>query len=250
MITITPKTTIGAIAEGSPTRTDFLDQLGIDTDRHADLTLGEACLNEDLSVPTVIDLLLRADTPESTQAPGDESQATIRQLTDYIVAKHHGYLRRELPWLKMLLDRVAPHETTHDLAQIKTVFAVLRSELEEHMLMEEQVLFPLIQEIDWASRRSPGCYSGGMERSLAQTEHDHRHFEDAMSQLQTLTQGFTPPESAGTAYRGFLKGLAKLAQDMDQHTHLEVEVLLPRVIATEARLRSKHAANAQQAPGR
>ena len=236
MTTITPETTVRKVVESCPARAAFLEHMGIDQAHDADRTLREACLGQDLSLPTVIDLLLRMDRPDSAGIATDEPYATVTELANHIVAEHHEYLRRELPRLQLLLDRVTPSEAVSSLDQIHAIFESLRSELEEHMAMEEQVLFPLIQEIDWA-RRHPGGYSGGIERSIAQSEHDHHCFDHAIANLRGLTAGFTPSDSAPPAYRSFLKGLADLEEDMKKHTHLEVDVLLPRAIEAEASLR-------------
>ncbi len=241
MTTLTPETTIRKVVEACPARAAFLEQMGIDLRSDADQALSEVCSNHGLSTSTVIDLLLRMDRPESAATSLDEPFTTITQLADHIVTKHHEYHRRELPRLQLLLDQISLNEVVPNLDQIRAVFESLRSELEEHMAMEEQVLFPLIQEIDRA-RRCPGQYSGGIDRSIAQSEHDHHCFESVMAHLRTLTNDFTPPRSAVPAYRSFVKGLADLEVDMNQHTHLEVDVLLPRAIEAEASLRSSKCA--------
>lgn len=236
MATITTEATIREIVRELPTMVDSFKKLGIDPQDDAGATLHQACQSKGLCPQIVVDLLLQADTHKSITLQ-DVSHLTITQLADHIVANHHQYLRRELPRLQVLLDCDAPSGLAHDLEQIRSIFALLRAELEQHMVMEEQVLFPLIQEIAWASQ-SPGCYGCSGNRSIAQAEHNHHGFKCAMSDLHTLTDQFTPPEAATTAYRGFLNGLAELRQDLDQHTHLEVDVLLPRVTTAEAKLRN------------
>lgn len=226
------------IIAGSHLRAEFLQQVGVDPEQDADLTLQEVCWRQEMHLARVIDLLARIDCWERPQALRDESQVSLTQLADYVVAKHHEYLRRELPRLQMLLDLASRHEVTHESERIRTVFESLRSGIEHHMVMEEQVLFPLIQEIDWASR-VPGQYAGGIGYAITQATHDRHCFEQTMTKLRALTSDFTAPAQAPIAYRSFLKGLAALESDMKQHGHLETEILIPRAIEAEARLRNR-----------
>ena len=245
MTSITSNSTVAEIMERSSVMADILEQLGINAKDSPDVTLHDACLDQDLYAPTVIDLLLRADAPETTKEPDHDLQATLTELTDRIAAKYHRHLQRDLPRLQMLLDHAVLQASDHSLEQIRITFLGLRAELEEHLLMQKQVLFPLIEEIEWA-KCFPGRYGGVIDRSIAQATHDHNGVGRTMSVLRRQTSSFTPPATARVLYRSFLKGLTQLEEEMHQNTHLEVNILLPRAIADEAKLRRRQFSNSNE----
>ncbi len=237
MTPITSETSIREIVEKSQAMTDFFKQIGVDLERDGAATIDDVCGEEGLVTTMVIELLLRIDTPETVEVP-DESHATLTQLADRIVAEHHGYLRRELPRLEMLIGRHGPQVSDHRLDQIRAVFLKLRIDLKKHMLAEEQVLFPLIQEISWA-KRVPGSYGGGVGIHIVQSKRDHVRFDRAMSSLRRLTHRFTAPATAPVSYRSFVAGLAALEKNLRRYTHLEADVLFPRTLADETELKER-----------
>jgi len=80
-----PSTTsspIDAIVSDSLERRVMPRCLGIDPDRDAKLTLGEACACRELDLHTVMEVLRCVNKTLSNDAPEDETQMTITQLTD------------------------------------------------------------------------------------------------------------------------------------------------------------------------
>lgn len=103
------------------------------------------------------------------------------------------------------------------------------------MVTDEQILFPMIREFQWASRH-PGCCSGGVNRSVKQIQQSHDAMSRAVALIGHLTDGFTPPANASIAYRSLLAGLNAMEVDIRRHRHTELDVLLPRAVAAETAL--------------
>src|SRR5688572_3964014 len=96
--------------------------------------------------------------PPATARPWPDDTWTVGpdldQLTAYIVAHHHGYLREICPIISTWLARlVARHGGTHpELDAVWRTFTRLSEELLAHILKEEHVLFPFIDELARANR--------------------------------------------------------------------------------------------------
>ena len=84
----------------------------------------------------------------------DWTRRPMTELCDHIIEHHHGYLREELPPLRELVDKVARvHGSTHvELLGVQEIFHELADELEQHMVKEEQIVFPACVALDRGAR--------------------------------------------------------------------------------------------------
>jgi len=203
--------------------------------------LEEVCRERGLSAEALLGEL-RAAVPDSGAAQ-DWGRASLRDLMDHIVSKHHVYLRTELP---VIADRLAKvleaHGPRHgsSLAPLAGTFAGLREELEGHMRKEEVVLFPAIAELETAQAEGgkPAPFAfGTVSNPIRMMMHEHDSAGQALEHMRSLTEGYTLPEDACAAYRTLFEGLQALEADLHQHIHLENNILFPRAARLEAAIR-------------
>lgn len=103
------------------------------------------------------------------------------------------------------------------------------------MVKEEDVLFPMVKEIDDADA-PPTFHCGSLAHPIAQMEREHDAAGDALERFNRLTDGYAPPPWACNTYRAMLDGLAELEKNMHQHVHKENNVLFPKAMKREAEL--------------
>jgi regulator of cell morphogenesis and NO signaling len=166
----------------------------------------------------------------------DESpdHLSLSDLVDHIVAVHHGYLRRHLPLIERDIDEALndPDGLENELLEIRDLYHAVSGEIFQHLIREEQVIFPLIRQLEYAQRR-PEHYSGGLSVSIRDLEHEHESFTQEMHRVRELTNNYHAPARAGEPIQRLFRRLADLERDMVEHTRLEDDVLIPR--ATEIR---------------
>jgi regulator of cell morphogenesis and NO signaling len=107
------------------------------------------------------------------------------------------------------------------LGELQSVFSALRTELEEHMVKEEQILFPMIAA-------GMGKQAGG---PVSVMEHEHASAGDALKRLRELTDDYQAPAGACTTWTALWAGLAELESELHLHIHLENNILFPRAMA-------------------
>jgi regulator of cell morphogenesis and NO signaling len=167
---------------------------------------------------------------EAEGGPSDDpiSGMSMTELADHIEQTHHAYLRSELPRLTRLVDKVTSvHGEAHAwLEDVRTVFAGLVAELEPHMMKEEQILFPMIRDIE--SGGSGASHCGSIENPIRVMEHEHDNAGQALERLRELTNGFVAPDGACNSFRAMLDGMETLEADLHQHIHKENNVLFVR----------------------
>src|SRR5690606_31671256 len=114
----------------------------------------------------------------------------LADLADHIVARHHAHLRTNLPSIAQKAQRVVEVHGRHYafLAELERVFQGLSSELTQHMVKEEMVLFPLIgrmERAEQAGQASPPAPGGSVQNPIRMMEHEH---DDAGRDLKTMRE--------------------------------------------------------------
>ena len=119
------------------------------------------------------------------------------------------------------------------LHEIRETFLAMSSELVDHMMKEEKILFPMIRQLDENAETSV-FHCGTLANPIRQMETEHTQAGSALERLRELTDDYTPPEWACNTYRAMLDGLENIEQDLHVHIHKENNVLFPRAIKMES----------------
>jgi regulator of cell morphogenesis and NO signaling len=226
-------TTVGQLVVENPARARVFGKLGIDYCCGGKKTLYEACAKIGLDAATVIAVLDATEQRASAPAAVDWSTASLKSLCENIVSTHHAFLKRELPRLHPLVEKIARvHGEDHpEMIEVLHVFAGLRAEMEQHMMKEERILFPMIIQREEGFAGENHC--GSIGNPIAVMEHEHDSAGAALARIRELTGGYVAPESACNTYRGVLTSLSEIESDMHTHVHKENNILFPRALELE-----------------
>lgn len=223
--------TVGELVAERPGRSRIFQAFQMDFCCQGNRTLAEACAKKGVALETVIEQLEaeQAGPAETTENP---AALAPTELISYIVARHHGFLREELPRLHAMAERVARVHGGHtpSLVEVFEVFTGLFQELDSHMRKEEQILFPAIVAMTHGDG-TPLPLDG----PIACMIHEHDDAGEALRRLRELTGGYLPPADACNTYRALFEGLKDLEEDLHRHIHLENSVLFPAAEALAAR---------------
>jgi regulator of cell morphogenesis and NO signaling len=229
-MSITPEQTVREIVIAHPQSARVFETLGIDYCCGAKQSLDAACARANVSLETVSRLLAECVQPIPHEAPYN---ATLGELTRHIVDRHHGFIRQESPRIERLFDKVCnKHGRAHTaLSDLKTWFTTLTQELSEHMMKEEQILFPYIESLGDASA-SPACF-GSVSNPIAAMIAEHEDAGAILWKMRVLSDGYRPPAAACPTFRALYQALEEFEHDLHWHVHLENSILFPRAIAAE-----------------
>lgn len=215
--------TVGEIVAKWPAQSRVFQSFGIDFCCQGARTLLEACEKNGIALDEVVEELeaeLRGK-PAPEWNPADLPPA---ELVTYIVETHHQYLKEELPRLMVMAARVAEVHGGHtaSLVTVLEVYQRMAEELTNHMMKEEQMLFPAITRL---AAGEPTAMP--LDGPIAVMLHEHDDAGSDLKKLRELTDGFVPPPTACNTYRALFAGLAELEADLHRHIHLENAVLFP-----------------------
>jgi regulator of cell morphogenesis and NO signaling len=208
--------TVGDIAATLPGATGVFRSFRLDFCCGGDIALEEAARQRGLDIAAVEQALTALAESDDAAPASYETGALI----DHILTRYHEAHRRELPELIKLARKVEAVHAEHPQAPrgLADTLQEMLGELEVHMKKEELILFP-------AMRRRPG---GGLDAPIAQMRHDHDETGEHLRRVQETTGNFTLPEGACRSWHALYAGSAKLADDVQEHLHLENNVLFPR----------------------
>jgi len=202
---------LGVLATEIPGATALFRKHKLDFCCNGAVTLFDAATAKGLD-PEQIAFELAALSPADSAVPREPNALIV-----HIIKRYHEVHRRELPELIRLAKRVeAVHGSRDDapkgLADLLGRFA---AELDSHMQKEEFVLFPLMEQ-------------GGhpmIGHPIAQMRAEHLAAGEELRSLEPF--GRPAPRDACPTWRALNAGIAKFADDLMNHIHLENNLLFP-----------------------
>lgn len=227
--------TIGEIVATDFRTAAVFDQFGIDFCCGGRRLFEEAC-RAAAADPTAVTRALDA-LPASGDTADNVMGWPLERLIEHIVSIHHAYVRSALPTIARYLAKLEEvHGARHpELARIRAYFDQISADLQQHMVKEEQVLFPYVREIASRGETRGGARSpfGTIENPIHMMEREHREVADGLRIIRELSNGYTVPSDGCTTYAVCMAELLRFERDLHQHVHLENNVLFPRAIELE-----------------
>lgn len=228
-------TPVGEIAAAMPATTRVFQKFRIDYCCGGGATLKDACATAGIEIDEVLEAL------EGLQARSNDTdwtKSSLTELSEYIVRKHHVYTREETEALAILADKVERvHGSNHpEVIQVAEIVHALRSELYEHMMKEEQILFPFVSQLEQQVATGGPVLQppfGTVQNPIRMMMFEHDQAADMLRQLRTTTSNYTTPDDACMSYKSLYFRLGELESDIHQHIHLENNVYFPRALELE-----------------
>lgn len=155
----------------------------------------------------------------------DWAKESPSKLIEHIIGTHHAYLREELPRLSEYLFKILKvHGKGHEeLFEVHKLYNTLRTELEGHLVKEEEYLFPMLNKLE----KDPSL-KGAMEKLREEIEQEHTGAGDILKELREVTDHYKIPEDACKTYEITYEKLKELESDLFIHIHLENNILFSR----------------------
>ena len=231
--------TVGDLAAAMPLSIRVFEAWKIDYCCGGRTPLTDACTAAGKSVDAFIaELEALATIPDA--ASRDWSSDTLAATAARIVATYHAYTREELQTITPIAAKVlSVHgERRPELAEVVSLVAELTTDLLPHMLKEEQVLFPYVDQLEEAAngkRVAPTPFFGTVKNPVRMMMIEHDRVGELLARLRLITDDYTPPESACFSYRELYRRLTDLELRTHEHIHVENNIYFPAAVALEDR---------------
>ena len=217
--------TVAELAISHPAALSVFTKYNIDYCCGGNRSLEEACIRIGLNPDKIREEILNAPAGQSP-IPIRAEQWSAALLADYIVENHHAYVKRAVPEIAALLEKVcAAHgEDSIELLNIQQDFSDLADELLNHMNKEEMALFPAIKRLE-AHHEPDHPLVDSLQGPITMMEHEHVIAGDLMKSIRSLSRNYTAPEFACPTYRVTYQKLKEFDDDLMTHVHLENNIL-------------------------
>lgn len=219
---IDPNQSVASIVLAHSECAPLFQRLRIDFCCKGEQSLTNACAARRLSVAEVVRDLSVAIGERVESASPEPANMSSTELISHIVATHHAYLRKTLPFVGALARKVARVHGEHNprLPAVSNVVCQLEADLLAHLDQEEQLLFPGLL----GTARLPQSLGVELERMKS----EHSAVGALLERLRDECEQFVWPDWACTSYRTLFSELKQLELDTLRHVHLENHVLAPR----------------------
>lgn len=218
-----PNQSLGALAIAIPGATKLFRQYDLDFCCGGKQTLERSAARKMLNIDVIVEQLEQLAAKPTNDK--DWSTASNSEMIPYIIQRFHQRHREQLPELILLAEKV---ERVHAAkptcpkglaAQLNTIY----QDLSQHMMKEERILFPLIEQ-------GMGAQAGG-PISVMESEHDEAG--EQLEVIKFLTNNVVPPEGACNTWQALYAGINEFISDLMEHISLENNLLFPRALRGE-----------------
>lgn len=163
--------------------------------------------------------------------------APLSHVIEYVVGKHHGFLRTQTQSIEQLIDQLfETNQGNKRIEELRRLNRTLSSELMDHMSKEEDLLFPAIISLEQAARlKAPDC-------RLLPFKIENRirlmmlEDEGTVYLLKHFTQGllaYQPPPESQAIYQHLSAAIHVFENDLKRHIYVENTILFPKAIEVE-----------------
>jgi len=171
--------------------------------------------------------------------PNEELQTIpAKDIVNYLKMTHASYLNEKLTEIELMIDnlRSEKDEDQKYISLIKNFFEGYRTELTEHILREEDVVFPYVIAVEQTVlEQSVSDFNRKyLEDYSIQTFHEeHDDIEEKLLDLKTIMIKYLNPPVNIPLYHKIIQELFKLEEDLNYHSRIEDNVLIPKVKTME-----------------
>jgi regulator of cell morphogenesis and NO signaling len=192
-------------------------------------TLTAACEKGGVNADELVEELIKSTSQVSSNE--DYNNWDLGVLVDHILNTHHAYIKEKNPIILQFSEKVASvhGQANPEVVEINTLFGALVSELNAHMMKEENILFPNIKKI--AAGEESMFPNGSIASPIHMMEMEHDNAGDIMKRIKEISNDLVPPEHACNTYKALYHSLGEYFDDLMQHIHLENNILFPKAIA-------------------
>ena len=182
-------------------------------------SVAEVCSMNGVDTATFILVCTMYSLPEFV--PDKNSIAAVRPgiIVDYLHNSHSSYIKYGFMEIEKAMKELVEPCDTKQKKIILSFLAGYRKEVENHFDYEEQTLFPYVRAM--LDGTADGSYT------IAEFREQHSNIEEKLEDLKNIVLKYLPEDCDSELAGRVLMQLFSLAEDLDIHTAIENNILVP-----------------------
>lgn len=199
-----------------------------------DATIEEICSKKNIEITFFLDIINAFHN--SDYFPQSEFLSFSPSLIiDYLRRTHQYYLTWVVPKMESLLENLILSDREHskNLELIRIFFRKYKTELLNHIMDEEDSVFPYVMRITDAYEKGIGVSDADFSRSIEDYEKEHTDVDEKLIDLKNLVIKFLVANYDDNLCNDFLITLFRFERDLVDHARIEDKILVPMVVRME-----------------
>ncbi len=243
--------TLASLASENYQFASVLHSFGIAFYQTPEATLQGTCQQRKLDLQKVIERLLAVNTAQEMPDFAIMKKASLQNLIHYLKQTHRTFIRSRLPYMAKLIADIRPeYFDAPEIAQdLKIIFPLFAEDFIHHIHEEEDTTFEYIQQLVAADTELhfdiAKLFFSMRGYSLADVSESHACEDDEMLGIRQLTHQYAISESTGVYTRVVYSELKAFEAVLQEHSRIENEILFPKALSLEQKLKLKVVARAK-----
>jgi regulator of cell morphogenesis and NO signaling len=213
---------------------------GIRFYEYSDSTLEQVCKQKGLKIDQVVKELEFPTHLQEADLP--LVSYPIDLIIEYLKHSHFLFIKHKLPYIARLVENFqANHEEYKTIERdLKIVFPLFVEDFIEHIYEEEDTLFHFIVALEKASKGNfiPGKLFYLLEKNSVQKfASEHEAHDDEMEGIRKITRNYNLSLHAPLHVKVLYNELKSFEQSLITHARIENEILFPKAMAIEGKVR-------------
>ena len=238
---LTPDRTVADCVTENIKASHVFKKYGIDFCCGGGISVEKACEQKGIEYAKLVEDLEKIGSMHEKQT--NFNNMPLNELIDHIVVKHHTYVEANIGLLLQYSSKVAKVHggNNPELVRVYELFEKVAGELASHLKKEELILFPFIKKMVKVEKEGTELITPNfntVENPIKMMEEEHEFAGDIFKEIAELTNNYTPPVHACNTYRALFDKLDEFEQDLHEHIHLENNILHPKALRLEKKLRA------------
>lgn len=153
----------------------------------------------------------------------------IKTILDYLKKSHDYFSNITLPNIEKNIDLLIKNNDKPEMLMVKQFFNNYKAEVLHHFAFENNTVFPYIINLLNDDRSIDGF-------SINEYNEHHDDIEETLYELKRLLIQHLPPHDDIEIRRKILHDLSDLENDLNIHTKIENEIIIPLVEELENKI--------------
>ena len=231
---------INEIVDENYVNASVLQYFGIAFYDYSDKTLEQACAEKGLKLELVLNKMA-AIVEESSLTTLSLNEYPIDLVIAYLKHMHHRFVKESLTYISNLIQNVEDN-TLPIVQDLKFVFPLFVQEFIEHIYEEEDTFFSYIlmlhKAIENGHHELETLQKEIQKNALLDFVKDHEAHDDVMKGIRNITNDYEVSATTSLHLKVIYFALKQLEIDLTNHARIENEVLFPKAVALEQKVKS------------
>lgn len=222
----------------------ILNRFGIELG-FGDKTIEKVCQEKSVNVDFFLEII-NAFIDKDYSPKRHLQSFSVALITNYLLKTHIYYYEVKVPEIEQLINQMIDNCYTQkdNIVLLKKFFNDYKTELENHMEREEEVVYPYSVSIEEAYN---GKLSEEKTKQLFETysidvfKTEHDDIEEKLYDLKNILIKYLPQPNDVELCNKLIQELFILEKDLNDHSIIEDKVLVPKITAMEKEIKDRFA---------